>query len=305
VPPGPAGDTLTDPYERILFEADGIEIGSFRCRRTDPGFCSAGPIRDHCVFAFPRTAVWIGQQGRRRFASDTGIVTFYNPRQAYSRAPLDSIGDFCEWYAVPPDVAAAIARDLDPAVEGRWERPFRFSHAPVDARAYLAQRQLFESLDSGGWTDILAVEERVIALLGRVLSLAYRACHDESAPPARERVSRQQELAEHVRVVLAAHVGAPLTLRDLARAVGCSPHYLCRAFRKATGSTIHGYREQLRLRAALAALAEGEDLTELSLDLGYSSHSHFTANFRKAFGAPPSLVRSRLTALAPRLRART
>jgi AraC-like DNA-binding protein len=97
---------------------------------------------------------------------------------------------------------------------------------------------------------------------------------------------------------MAARLGTAVTLRDLAREVGCSPYYLCRVFRRATGRTIHGYREQLRLRTALAALADGADLTTLALDLGYSSHSHFTASFRKAFGTPPSRVRGSLTSRA-------
>ena len=34
----------------------------------------------------------------------------------------------------------------------------------------------------------------------------------------------------------------------------------------------------------------GADLTRLALDLGYSSHSHFTSSFRVLFGVPPSAV---------------
>jgi AraC family transcriptional regulator len=34
------------------------------------------------------------------------------------------------------------------------------------------------------------------------------------------------------------------------------------------------------------------DLTELSVTLGYSSHSHFTAAFRRHYGIPPSLLRA-------------
>jgi AraC-like DNA-binding protein len=33
-------------------------------------------------------------------------------------------------------------------------------------------------------------------------------------------------------------------------------------------------------------------LTRLALDLGYSSHSHFTASFRRAFGLTPSAART-------------
>jgi AraC-like DNA-binding protein len=57
--------------------------------------------------------------------------------------------------------------------------------------------------------------------------------------------------------------------------------------------TIHQYLLQLRLREGAAAVLEGErDLTALGLRLGFSHHSHFTEAFRRAFGVPPSRLRS-------------
>ena len=41
----------------------------------------------------------------------------------------------------------------------------------------------------------------------------------------------------------------------------------------------------------LAELPRRDDLTALALDLGFSSHSHFTAAFRRAFGRPPAEFR--------------
>lgn len=289
-----ARDTAT-PLERVVFEGDGFEVGSFRCRASHPSFRDAGPIRDHCAFVFPRTAVWIRHEGRRRFAADSGVVAFYNPRHPYTRAAIDPAGDFCEWFAVDAEMVMETARELDPAIEERPRLPFRFSHGPVDADTYLAQRRVFESLDRGLWTDALEVEETVLGLLGRVLRLAYSAYLGGLTPP-QDVGGRQRDLADWVRTIVAARLASALTLGELAREIGVSPYYLCRVFRKTTGRTIHAYREQLRLRAALAALARrGTDLTELALDLGYSSHSHFTASFRKAFGSAPSLVRRRLT----------
>jgi AraC-like DNA-binding protein len=48
----------------------------------------------------------------------------------------------------------------------------------------------------------------------------------------------------------------------------------------------------------LESLASGaDDLTSLALDLGFSSHSHFTDAFRREFGRTPSEVRGSRTAL--------
>jgi AraC-like DNA-binding protein len=55
---------------------------------------------------------------------------------------------------------------------------------------------------------------------------------------------------------------------------------------------IHRYLTRLRLRAALERLAGGvHDLTALALEIGFSSHSHFTDVFRREFGRTPSAVR--------------
>jgi AraC-like DNA-binding protein len=51
------------------------------------------------------------------------------------------------------------------------------------------------------------------------------------------------------------------------------------------------YVTQLRLARALIELPDSDDLTALALDLGFSSHSHFTLAFRRAFGCTPSRFR--------------
>ena len=48
---------------------------------------------------------------------------------------------------------------------------------------------------------------------------------------------------------------------------------------------------RLRLARALDLLPGCEDLTGLGLDLGFSSHSHFSAAFKEAYGRSPSEFR--------------
>jgi AraC-like DNA-binding protein len=48
---------------------------------------------------------------------------------------------------------------------------------------------------------------------------------------------------------------------------------------------------RLRLARALDLLGQYDDLTALSLDLGFSSHSHFSASFREVYGRSPSAFR--------------
>ena len=90
-------------------------------------------------------------------------------------------------------------------------------------------------------------------------------------------------------MLIAANYAAKLTLEDLASQLDVSPFRLCRAFRQATGGSLHQHLTRLRLAAALEKLPEyRERLTDLALDLGFSSHSHFTQAFRGYFGRTPT-----------------
>ena len=100
------------------------------------------------------------------------------------------------------------------------------------------------------------------------------------------------ELVEAAKRAIAGNLERNVTLRELACAMRCNPSRLCRAFRRATGQTITSYRHGLRLQIALERLREApDDLTALALELGYSSHSHFTCIFRRHLGVTPSQVR--------------
>ena len=128
-----------------------------------------------------------------------------------------------------------------------------------------------------------------------------RRCASCNSPPAARdtplhgaAARRAAALAADAQVLIAGSFTGRITLDGLARTLGVSPFALCRAFRQATGSTVHQHLTSLRLATALEQLPRyHERLTDLALDLGFSSHSHFTQAFRSYFGrAPSALLRS-------------
>jgi AraC-like DNA-binding protein len=142
----------------------------------------------------------------------------------------------------------------------------------------------------------MAVDEMAFSLLEAVLSAAYkqRGLRATTGPNQTERA--HIELAESTRLLLSERFERPLTLDGIARSVHSSPYHLSRVFRRRVGHPIHKYLNRLRLRASLERLADGErDLSGLALDLGYSSHSHFSDAFRRECGMPPSQFRSSVT----------
>ena len=87
--------------------------------------------------------------------------------------------------------------------------------------------------------------------------------------------------------VLASDLSSDRTIADWARWSGMSKRSLTRSFRKETGMTFGGWRQQARLFAALEKLSEGESVTNVALAVGYSSVSAFIDVFRKSFGVTP------------------
>src|SRR6185437_8310287 len=104
--------------------------------------------------------------------------------------------------------------------------------------------------------------------------------------------SRRRALAAAARTRIDAAPGAPNRIRDLAIALGVSPFHLAHVFRAESGLSIHQYVLRVRMRAAVSRLEAGEaNISRLALDLGFSSHSHFTAAFQRYVGASPAAVR--------------
>jgi AraC family transcriptional regulator len=281
------------PPSRLLLDTGTLRMGRFEVAPTHANFAREGQMRRH-EFVFPRTSVWIEHPGRRPFVADPTTVTFYNREEPYARRMLDPQGDRCDWYALDERVLEDAVREIDPWIAERPDRPFRFPHGPVDPLSYARQRLVAHYVAGTAAPDPVFVEEEMLAVLRRVLRQAYAREGARAVPSRAIRPAAARELVERVRTYALAHLGERLTLARLSAAAGCTPFHLCRGVRAATGETLHGWLVRLRLQVSLERVAEPRgDLTTIALDLGFSSHSHFTEAFRRAFGVPPSEFRRR------------
>jgi len=278
----------TKPVETLVHRTDAVAFGRFVCPSSHPLFRDSGPC-SYNTFVFPRTATRIRLAEGPSFVGDPSTVLFYNQHQRYERAKVSDI-DCCDWFVVADELLVDMIAPHDPAVLDRRDRPFRFPVAPAESNVYLAQRRLFDRVLAGPIGERLEIEEAAIAILAATIAAAYAS----RGGGARGRATVvHQERIELVKREIAATPAASPPLAELARIAGCSQFQLCRSFRSATGMTMTEYRHALRMRDALARLRVGKrDLTEIALDLGYSSHSHFSAVFRRTFGMPPSTWRA-------------
>ena len=90
------------------------------------------------------------------------------------------------------------------------------------------------------------------------------------------------------------------TIAELAREVGISPFHFIRQFEALFGTTPHQYRIQARLDWARALLATGRySVTQVCMEVGFSSLGSFSTLFTRRMGETPSRYRDRVLSLSP------
>jgi AraC-like DNA-binding protein len=118
-------------------------------------------------------------------------------------------------------------------------------------------------------------------------TLMRRALGERTSHVTRGSFGRQK-LVDRTKLVLTSDMARRWTLAEIAAEVGVSPVYLTQVFAQVEGVPLYRYHLRLRLARALDLLGQYDNLTALSIDLGFSSHSHFTAAFRQAYGRTPA-----------------
>lgn len=169
------------------------------------------------------------------------------------------------------------------ALAGDRAPGWRARSAPVTPAIALAHHALLRAARAATRDDL--------ALHDLALALAAHACAAREHPAPATNPSLRRAVREVQELLARGYAAAP-SLRELATHVGLSPWHLSRSFRAHTGIALSSYRTRVRLLAALDPLAARRrpPLARLALDLGFSSHSHFTREFVAFFGAPPSAL---------------
>jgi len=276
------------PVERVLRRSALLGVGEFRCAVDHPQFSGGGP--QTCPYVvFPRSSVRLIHEHWRPEVSTPNVVSLYNTGDRYERRAVSAQGDHCDWIALAPellrDIAAPYVGERELSADRLFARPL-VSIAPA---VYAAQHALFAALNEDASLPLLVIESQVVSLVQAVLESARVADKPtpERASPVLAR--RQIEIVEQAKAILARRFDAAVSLAELAREVHCSPGYLCRSFKRLTGTTLHAFQQQLRLRASLHELAAARgDVAAVAMQFGFATHSHFSDVFRRQFGVTPT-----------------
>ncbi|HKP92495.1 MAG TPA: AraC family transcriptional regulator [Chthoniobacterales bacterium] len=227
--------------------------------------------------------------------ADATRVHFLNQNETYRIAHPVSGGDDCTSIRFEDRVLFDFSLGDNPSTE---ESPFPFQLPSIASTPAisLGLHRLRQNLLRRNGPGVLAVEEEAVSLLSEASAIATRQVGGRPGTRRADTRKAHRDLVYASRVVLAKKFREKVTLENLARAVFSSPFHLARVFRRETGITLHTQLNRLRLGRALHEIADGmTDLTRLALDLGFSSHAHFTHAFSRAFGQSPAQIRRQLT----------
>jgi AraC family transcriptional regulator len=262
-----------------LLTSPTVSIRDVSCHGTCRGK-SAEEWASATSLVFPYRGVFVRHVGSEQAVAEANQVLFFNANESYRVSHPVHGGDGCLSLAINE----ALLRELAPnaLLRDGGRLAFRPPRLRIDPRTQALVALLRHSLRQK-IAEPLEAESLALTLVQR--ALGPRTTHAAGASTGRQR------LVDRAKLVLASDPARRWTLAEIAAEVRGSPVYLTQVFQQVEGLPLYRYQLHLRLARALDLLPQYDDLTALSLNLGFSSHSHFSAAFRRVYGRSPSEFR--------------
>ncbi|HJW09095.1 MAG TPA: AraC family transcriptional regulator [Holophagaceae bacterium] len=253
---------LVESSVRPLMEGESLFMGAWHCPGEHRPWSSEHAVT--CELELPLAGTHLRAAGRRRWVVDATKAMIHRAGDEYLMASPTGLPQ-----------RSTLLRLRAPLLEEMGIRPETRS-VPLGAGTALLHARLL------GAPDPFAREELALHLAQALLRL--EGGHRTEGIPA-----SSMRLVQRLEEFISVRFADRLTLEGLARSCGASPFHASRVFRAATGETLHQRLTRTRLRAGLYQLKDMEGrLSALSQSLGFSSHSHFTAAFRREYGCAPA-----------------
>ena len=262
---------------RLLLSTETVDAWDVVC----PGRwreASAEELATKTHLVFPYRGTYVHRVGLRDHVAEANRVVFINEGEPYRVSHPVEGGDA----TLSIGVDAATLLELTPAEyrHPRGRASFNRSGLRIDTRAQALATELRHRL-TRDTIDPLTAETLTLELIRHTLST-------NTFHAARHRNGRPKKIADRAKLILHSDLSRRWTLKDVAADIGISPVYLTDVFRRVEGVPLYRYHLQLRLARALSVLADCDNLAQLALDLGFNSHSHFSAAFKQTYKQSPS-----------------
>ncbi|MEP6766591.1 MAG: AraC family transcriptional regulator [Gemmatimonadaceae bacterium] len=244
---------------QILLETESMTLRDVVCR----GECkhrSAEECSRTTHLVFPYRGVYVRHVGADDAVAEANQVLFFNAGESYCVSHPIEGGDA----SLSLSIEESLLRELVPKrhVKDGERVAFRWQRLRIDPRAQ-ALVALLAHVGRTRTAEPLEIEALVLTLVRR--ALGERTSHIAGASLGR------QKLVDRAKIVLSSDLRRRWTLAEIGAEVGVSPVYLTQAFAQVEGVPLYRYQLRLRLARALDLLGECDDLTDLGLELGFSS----------------------------------
>jgi AraC family transcriptional regulator len=147
---------------------------------------------------------------------------------------------------------------------------------------------LLAELKSNGIMGRLYVESLTQVLV--IHLLRHYSAVTQTITPKQESLTRVQlrQAIDYIHT----HLDRDLSLAEIAEVINISPTYFASLFKRAIGTSPHQYVIQQRVEQAKLMLSKTDlAIADIALQVGFSSQSHLTQQFKRLTGMTPKQVR--------------
>jgi AraC-like DNA-binding protein len=210
-----------------------------------------------------------------KYRTPPGGLILINPGVVHTGEAVDTQGfELRALYPSLPLMETAVFE-----LTGRRTLPF-FKEVLVDHRwATNSISSLHKAILAGA--GLLESESRVLWTITQLIKRYADVGSSEG------HVGKEKRVIQQVRHYIEEHFAENITLNMLAQYVSLSPYYLLRAFRAEVGMPPYAYLESVRIRHTQQLIKTGIPLAEVAAEVGFSSQSHMTRQFKKIIGVTP------------------
>ncbi|HZT41702.1 MAG TPA: AraC family transcriptional regulator [Chthonomonadaceae bacterium] len=166
-------------------------------------------------------------------------------------------------------------------------------HCFTDPQVTLLARSIAQELGDRSLHYETAIRGSLMCLFARLGRAPAYPVSRVSTADAERNSANEDAFSARVEAYLLSHYHRPLTLQDIARAVGCSRAHLCRRFHEATGQTPFQCLKALRMEAAKRLLRSEVPIGRVAEMVGFDDPLYFSRVFSSHIGESPRTYRSR------------
>lgn len=273
----------------VLSRSPTVRAATIKCRPDRRGRGEA-ESQSYRSLAFVRRGAYMMHHGGETFVVEPLSAVFWAAGDEYAVSHPFGCDDCVEFRF--DDEIMEEARAPMQRSRGAQRGAERNKILPIASPTHWRLTVEVERIEAGR-ASLLEIDETAVRLLRDVAASERARDGAETQHSGREYHARAQRTVERAKELLLSDLARNWSLKDVANEVGGSSYHLTRLFARRAGTTMHRYLTRLRLTAALGRVLQGaDDLTGLALDLGFSSHSHFSAAFKSVYGRSPSSARA-------------